>query len=453
MQRIVRPAFMLLTLLPLLSQASGLRVPIDNGLGVPGAASGSALAEDASTGFTNPAGLVRVKDPELVVAVNPAFTSTEFEGMVRVHPPEEELPNGDYLVIDSTFFGDAHAKLNVPLLAIHFSYPINDWLIYGFSLTNPFGQSVNYGDDSIVGSTVTHGMLITWDIANSFGIRITDQFSIGVGIDAIRLDFSAENLYPFAIELPEPFPPEPITLPSIFSHLTASGWSVSWHAGMLYQFNNNHSRVGFNYRPPVNMKGDGDSYSAVNRSGIPNFGPLNDNDFEIEFDLPPIYSLAVYHQIMPRLDIAASMEYTEWDYFDKISFQNVVNAGDFDAQQGYSNTFGFGGAVFYQWTKQFRTSAGVKFDFSPVNDQYVNVDFPDSDVWVLGVSGAYQFNKVVRLEVGYAHSFFQEVDINHYDPVAYIRNTGTGHLYGDIINTQLTMNLAPVVKKFDNFNE
>lgn len=49
--------------------AGGLRVPIDNGLGIPGAAAGAALAEDASTGIVNPAGLVRIQHAELVLSL------------------------------------------------------------------------------------------------------------------------------------------------------------------------------------------------------------------------------------------------------------------------------------------------------------------------------------------------------------------------------------------------
>lgn len=444
MQRIVRVVVTMFTLSASLAYATGLRVPIDNGLGTPGVASGPALAEDASTGMTNPAGLVRLDHTELVVAVNPAFTSTEFTGNVDVDPPIIPTPIGD-ITTDSHFSGTADARLNVPLIAIHFAYPLKEWLIYGFSLTNPFGQSVNFKDNAITGSTVTQAMLITWDISNSFAIKITDQFSVGAGLDAIRLDFSADNIYPLAINSR--------TLPSILTSNTASGWSMSWHAGMLYQFNHNHSRVGINFRPPVTMNGTGRSYATMNSTADPDLGAVENKDFEVEFDLPPIYSLAVYHQVFPQLDLAFSTEYTQWTYFHDISFKNVVNTDDFASPQGYKNTWGYGAALFYQWTQQFRTSAGIKFDYSPVNPKYVNVEFPDSDVWVIGFSGAYQFNPVVRLEIGYSHSFFQEVDIDHYDPVAYVTNTGTGQLHGDVINTQLTMNLSPLAKAFDNFNE
>ena len=446
MQRIARVAVTILTLSTSVAYATGLRVPIENGLGTPGVAAGPALAEDASTGITNPAGLVRINDyPEFVMAVNPAFTSTNFKGTVDVEP------NG-IDALGTTNTGNADAKLNVPLLALHLSFPLKKWLVYGFSLTNPFGQSVDYPENSIVAPRVTEATLITWDISNSFGFQITPEFSVGVGIDAILLDFSAENLYPITLG--------PIPGPSIFTQNEAAGWSMSWHAGALYQFNNKHSRVGFNYRPPVEMEGDGRSYSSF---GLESFGtgsplaidlsPVVNKDFTVKFDLPPIYSLAIYHQIMPRLDIALSTEFTQWSYFDEIQFSNVVNTPDFNSPQGYKNTWGYGASAFYQWTQQFRTSVGLKFDYSPLNPKYITPDFPDSDVWVLGVSGAYQFNRVVRLEVGYSHSFFQEVEINTYDPVAFTQITGVGHLYGDVINTQLTINLAPIVKRYDNFNE
>ncbi len=416
---------------PLVLHAAGLRVPIDNGLGTPGAAGGAALAIDASTGITNPAGLVRLQNPELVVAVNPAFTSTEFDGTVTV-----ESYAGSELK-PSTRSGEANGKLNAPLLAIHYSYPLRDFLVYGFSFNNPFGQSVNFPENSIVNTTVTEATLITWNIANSLGYAINKQWSIGAGFDVQRLDFIAENIFPMPL----------LIQPSLYTKNEANDWQFGWHGGVLYQFNEEQSRVGFNYRSQISHDASGKSYAtaAVNPTA-PIFGPeITNRSFTVALDLPPVYTLSVFHKVDEKWDVLGTVEYTQWNVYDSIKMTNVVNVpgGDKTIPQDYSNAWTVAAATYYHFNPKLYLGVGFRFDETPMSDEYRGVEFPDSDVWVLGFSGGYQFNNVVRLELGYSHSFFQEENIDTYDSDSTVHNVGTGHLYGDVINTQLTINLSP----------
>lgn len=414
---------------PLLIHASGLRVPVDNGLGAAGAAGGAALAEDASTGFTNPAGLVRIDHPELVIAVSPAFTTTEFKGTSTIE------------ALNRSETGKAKGTLNVPLISIHYSHPLTERTTYGFSFNNPFGQSTNFEDISVVNTTVTDAMLITWNISNALGFKLNEQFSIGAGFDVQRLDFENENIFPSAI----------VIRPDFYTKNTAHDWKYGWHAGVLYQFNNFRSRIGFNYRSPISHKGEGRSFSTVTtqpiipgQPAVPIGGQTEDRDFSVEFNLPPIFTLSGLHQVNEKWTVMGTVEYTKWSVYDSLKFKNIVNLGDKVVKQSFKNTWNFNAGFFYHWTEKFRLSGGLRYDQTPMNDKYRGVEFPDSNVWVLGMSGGYQFNKVVRFELGYSHSFFGQENINTYDEDSTVRNVGKGRLYGDVINTQLTINMAPL---------
>jgi long-chain fatty acid transport protein len=422
---------------PLLLQAAGLRVPVENGLGVPGAAGGAALAIDASTGLTNPAGLVRIQHPELDVAVNPAFTSTEFTGSSTI---ESYLGPPPFVNQPATRVGEAKGKLNVPLIAIHFSFPMKDYLVYGFSFNNPFGQSVNFPENSIANSTVTEATLVTWNIANSLGYAIDKHWSIGAGFDVQRLDFIAQNIFPAARTQRTDF----------YTKNEASDWKYGWHGGVMYQFNEQTSRIGFNYRSQIDHDAQGKSFSTVTIMSpfppippVPFGGEIIDRNFSIAFDLPPIYTLSAFYKLDPKWDLMGTVEFNEWSVFESIKFTNIVNLGDKVVPQNYHNTWTFLAGSYYHWSDNFYFGLGVRYDQTPMDSRYRNVEFPDSDVWVAGFSTAYTFNKVVRLELGYSHSFFQQVHIDAYDPDSTVHNVGEGKLYGDVINTQLTINLAP----------
>lgn len=429
---------------PLLLQAGGLRVPVDNGLGIPGAAGGAALAIDASTGITNPAGLVRIQNPELVVAVNPAFTSTEFKGSSTI---EAYLGPPVGVTQPATQTGSANGKLNAPLMAIHFSYPLREFLVYGFSFNNPFGQSANFPEQSIISSTITEATLITWNISNALGYKINKNWSIGAGFDVQRLDFIAENIYPAAR----------ITRADFFTKNEASDWKFGWHGGVLYQFNEESSRIGFNYRSEIRHDATGKSYSNVTidyptpsfPDPVPMGGAITNRDFTVAFNLPPIYTLSAFHKIDEKWDILGTIDFNQWNVYDNIEFTNIVNLGNKTVPQDYHNTWTFTTGTYYHWTRDFYLGLGIRYDQSPMSDEFRGVEYPDSNVWIVGFSGGYQFNKVVRLEVGFAQSFYAEEHIDTFDPDSTVHNVGEGQLNAAVINTQLTINLAPVYKAME----
>ncbi len=444
MQRIACSIF--LCSLPVLAMASGLRVPIDNGLGTPGNAGGAALAEDASTGVTNPAGLVRIDHPELVVGVSPVFSNVQFDGVVTIDNRANlpvPTPNPDPVV----YTGDTTTNIVAPLLAIHYSQPLTDRVYYAFGLTNPFGQGVEFEDNSIVNSTVTQATLITWNISNSLGIKITEEWSIGAGFDSQYLNYENNNIYPSFRD----------SAPDIYTRNTATGWAFGYHAGILWQTNNEMTRIGFNYRSQVDHKGEGRSYSTQDFSTIddpnrPNSSVEND-DFTIEFSLPPIFTLSGYHHITERIALMGTAEYLMWSVFDDIVFENMVNQGldggdgTLVIPQSYNNSWVFNVGSYYHMTEALRLGIGVRIDNTPLNEKYRNVEFPESDFWALGVSAGYRFNKVARIEIGYTHSFYDWVDIDTTQEASEVTNTGKGKLSADLINTQLTINLAPMFGK------
>ncbi len=410
--------------------ASGLRVPVDNGLGTPGNAGGAALAEDASTGVTNPAGLVRITHPELVVGVSPVFSSVDFDGTVTVARP----------INDIVKTGDTSAHIIAPLLAVHYSHPLTDRVTYAFGLTNPFGQGVQFNDNSIVNSSVTNALLITWNISNSFGYKINDNWSVGVGFDAQRLDFEADNITPSL---------GPIAT-DIYTSNTADGWGYGYHTGILYMTDSEMTRIGFNYRSQVDHKATGRSFATQDFSNPGN--TIDNKDFSVEFSLPPIFSLSGYHHVTEKLAIMGTVEYYMWGVFDELKFKNIANAdlgggsGTMIVKQSYKNSWVFMTGTYYHLTENIRLGLGIRIDQTPTNEKYVNVEFPESDFWALGGSVGYQFNRVVRLEIGYTHSFYQSVDIDYTCDASGVNNNGKGKLHADLINSQLTINLAPLFR-------
>jgi long-chain fatty acid transport protein len=428
MRRIIRTFAALSCSFAVLAQASGLRVPVDNGLGTPGNAGGAALAEDASTGVTNPAGLIRIDHPELVVGISPVFSTVDFSGTVTIDRPVGPNPNPET--------GSTSANIVAPLFAVHYSHPLSERVGYSIGLTNPFGQGVTFGNNSLVSASVTDALLVTWNISNNFGYKINNNWSVGVGLDVQRLDFKADNV------TPTPGPGA-----DIYTSNDADGWGYGYHAGILYMTDDEQTRIGFNYNSEVDHKATGRSFATQD---LGNLGtPIENKDFSVQFTLPRYFTLSGYHHITEKISIMGTTQYYMWGAFDEIKFKNIANnevtggSGPLVVKQSYKNSWVFMFGSYYQWTEDLRVGWGVRIDKTPTNPKYVNVEFPESDFWALGASLQYRFNSVVKFEFGYTHSFYQSVDINYTCDASGVTNEGKGKLHASLINTQLTINLAP----------
>src|SRR3990167_4562303 len=151
----------------------------------------AAIAEDASTAFYNPAGLVRIPNQEVVLGVVPIMTGIQFRGTVET----STLGTG---AVPTTVQGGTYNT--VPNL--HYAAPIADRLVFGLSLISPFGLNVNYGSSTNMRYALILGSLKVVDLAPALALKITDQWSFGVGVDiehgnaqfdAVATAFSAAN--------------------------------------------------------------------------------------------------------------------------------------------------------------------------------------------------------------------------------------------------------------------
>lgn len=98
----------------------------------------------------------------------------------------------------------------------------------------------------------------------------------------------------------------------------------------------------------------------------------------------------------------------------------------------------FGVAITYSPVKAWTLRAGLAFDDSTVPAKFQRANLPNNDRVLLGLGIRYGISESVRADVGYLHSFEDEVSTD-------IEKPGAGRLFGELRNsadplaTQLTM--------------
>ena len=125
----------------------------------------AARADDASTVFTNPAGMTRIEGREYEAMLMPLYLQVDFE------------ENNDTTVSG----GGKDASSWLPGGSLNYVRRIDDKSAWGFSIGGAFGLGVDYGDDWVGRYYVSEVTLQALGVQPTYARRVSDRVSIGAG--------------------------------------------------------------------------------------------------------------------------------------------------------------------------------------------------------------------------------------------------------------------------------
>ncbi len=397
--------------LPSVAHASGVRAPLETGQYV--GIGGAAIADDATTNYTNAAGLTRIDTEQVVLVGTGVLATTRFEGDISMGRSAET--------------GKATANVLAAIPAFHYAMPLTDRIAIGTSVTMPFGGGTDYPEDSIARTTVLKGQMFTPTLTQSVAYRFTDHLSIGAGLD-LQLFWSTINN---VIEINN--------RQAAFNN-SGTGWDMGWHVGGLYEFTP-RTRFGVSYHSGTDQTAYGTSTLEPSELG----GELESNDYNVTFNFPAYIVLSGYHEFNDRWAVALNYSYTWWDVYKAITLKDTAIGDLPPGEQNFSNTWAISGGVYFTLNNKWSFAVGGLRDHTPTNDVDREIAFPESDVWAINVAVRYKMASNMVVDLGYAHPFYEEVDVNNVnviiEDIVEIRANGVGRLYADALSLQLTWNV------------
>src|SRR5437016_6815385 len=140
-------------------------------------AGGAAAAEDVSTIFYNPAGLVRLQSMQVVVAGNLICPSTKFSD--GGSQPAFGQPLGGT-------GGDAGSCAGVPNL--YFGVPFTDKWSFGVGVNVPFGLKTEYDSNWLGRFKAVESKVETYNVNPVLSWEPTPQWTVGAGVSFQRLN-------------------------------------------------------------------------------------------------------------------------------------------------------------------------------------------------------------------------------------------------------------------------
>lgn len=420
----------------------------------------AAEGSDASIGWYNPAGLVLIDKEQTVLGAIGGFSILDITGTSTFSSPG--LPS--YTQDFSNLSGARQAFIP----SFHYALPLGERAAFGLSFVGPFGLATDWSQGSPVRYGATYSELITANVSPELGAKITNNFSIGAGLDLqyARLKFNQMIGIPTLLPVLGYAPDAMDSL--VYNKAHSRG--VGFHAGLMAMFNDNHRRLGLNYQSSMTHNFNGFSTlsgplatpgliltnpASVNAALNANGSFRNDGLTTNQLELPGIVTLSGYQDINEKFAFLGSVVYTHWSSFKTLAFNSVSAAGavvlpgdppvipvgqalvNSSIPVNYRNTWRVATGGNYRINEKLMLRAGGGYDQTPIRDQYRDIRVPDGDRWALSIGAHYQAKPNLGIDIGYTHLFIPgSPKINN------SLNLGAGSTYNINANAKLAVDLV-----------
>jgi long-chain fatty acid transport protein len=358
----------------------------------------SAKAYDASTAFTNPAGMVRLNANEIDAAVNGIFPSATFSGANFVGPGVTTPGTEGGNPIQSAATGAAFAVWN-----------FSPDLKFGFAATSPFGERVSYPTNWVGRYQSLVSSISDVNFTLSAAYRINEHISVGVG--AVIDYFDARLTQAVNIGVNQ-LVGDPV------ADVHGSNVSAGFVLGGLYQFDEN-TRAGLTYRSRITHSIDGTQsvfvpplLAAASPATAAQLAFLN-SSATTKVTLPDNVTLGFYRQIDPQWAVMADVQWTDWSLLKDVLIVPSNGAPVTSLPENWRNTWFAALGVSYRIIPKLLLQGGFSYDESPVTNSNRTTRIPDSDRYNLGIGATYSVLPNVNLQAAYLHTFFSGGSISN----------------------------------------
>lgn len=366
-------------------------------------AGAAALAEDASTIWYNPAGLVRAASLHPAEAWQLTLAVNLFDTTQRFHDSQSSAALGQALGSEG---GDAGRLGFVP--AIFLSRAINPDLHVGIGINTPFGLTTEYDGDWMGRFQATRSSASTFNLNAAFAYRLQHGLSVGGGVNAAQMTAELSNRvnYTAAIlqaglasgaiapaQIPLLLnPASPISLFGLEGNARLKGddQGYGWNVGFLYEPAPS-TRLGAHYRSAIKFVVAGDvTFTPPDTSnvlaatiagvlGSPGM-PLSNGPAHAAIKLPAIAGFSAVQRISDRSELLLDATWEQWSTIQNVRFLRADGTVLSELDWGWRDTWRYAIGANYRARDDVLLKLGVHYDQTPIrDDSHRGARLPDND--------------------------------------------------------------------------
>ena len=402
-------------------------------------AGGSAIAEDATTVFFNPAGMTRLKGNLLTV------------GSHLVAPSAHKFSDGGSrsvlgLPMGANANDDAGKAGVVP--NVYFVTDLGEKLKFGLGVNTPYALSTHYDRDWIGRYHAVESGVVAVNISPNLAWK-AGNVAVGVGINAQYLKAKLSNAIDYgtidAIAASGAFGLTPGASDG-FGEISGDDTGWGWNLGTLIDLNDS-TRLGIHYRSEIDydLRGDADfdvpAAATLLAAGLGHV----DTGASAELTTPDVLSISLFHQINDRWAVMGDLSRTGWESLEELRIRFDSGAADTVTTMNWENSWRYSLGVSYRHSDDWTWRAGIAHDQTPIPSAELRTPrIPGEDRTWLAFGFGYKVSDTFSIDMGYAHLWVDDPRINKVTALPTVdENTFRGSLVGeyqadvDILSAQL----------------
>ena len=374
---------------------------------------GTAVVNDATATYHNPAALILVEKSQMVGLISKAADHGQFIG--------QSIETIGGLTQSGT--SKEHTNYNLP--SGYVALPINKKVRLGLAvLLDKLNSDID--EPSILRYYQSSNQIKNMDYILGVGLELNDYVSIGSGVIYSDARFTSHRIIGFPS----------LDVPDSQSNNVTKGDNYGWNLGFLITpFKS--TKIGFDYRSGV-------SYQFRGKSEIEGPPPMISNHFNFNFWTPARSVITISHFITPTLSFISTAQWVQWGVFHTVTMHGLAT------QVGRQSLIVPTAVVPYHFRDAWvLTLGGIKqvtskwvlrvagtYNQSPGNGLY---RITSGDDYVVGASTGYQLHKNLAIDASYAHAFTKNNPIDITSQRKHIVGVYKG--YRDSVSLKLTFTI------------
>ena len=382
-------------------------------------AGGAAAADDASTMWSNVAGITRLRTREVVGALHLVKPSIKF-GNEASAPAAGQALGGDG--------GEAGGVNPVPNL--YLVVPLDRSWSIGLGVTAPFGLVTEYDSDWIGRFQALKSGIRTVNVNPGVAWRPVGNVSLGLGLNAQHITAEFTNQVNYSAALLSAVaqngiaPGSPafnaivLATPGLETRarIKGSDTAFGWNVGVLWEIDA-QTRLGAHYRSGIDYRIRGSATFANPVPVVPvplaatvgalsaglNTRALFDSDVRADVKLPAIVNLSFFQTLNPRWDVMADAQWTQWSTIETLTFVRGDGTLLQSTPENFKDSWKLAIGANYRHGSDLLWRGGVAYDQSPVRTVDRTPRLPDADRLWLTAGLQYAVHPKLKLDIGAAY--------------------------------------------------
>lgn len=367
--------------------ASGFQIPEQGAKAMGLANAFTAVADDPSATWYNPAAIAFLDGSQLMLG-----------GNIIILPGTDFTANASNPATTGRVVGSASKTIFSP--QAYLTYKPEGWrLAFGIGLNAPFGLETDWPATGAFASKNTFSRLNMFSVNPNVAFQINDNLSFAAG-------FSYYNAFN-------------VNFDSSTQLLDADGDGWGGNAALLYRGDPFSFGVTYRSRVKVSLSGLATSAGALAGLGAGTSAATSKITF------PDMVNIGAAFSPDPRWTLSAEVDWVNWKTFDAIRIQyasatylaavNTLRAALGGAAvtqttipENWKAKFAFRAGVEWNYRSNMRARFGYTFDPTPVRDVDFSPAIPDSDRHLFAVGYGYDVTEDATIDVAYMFVYFTD---------------------------------------------